>query len=47
VLQLGGVGLFTMGALLPRREVEEAAARLTFLPLVGRSLVGVSAAVTL
>lgn len=47
VLQLGGIGMFTIGALLPRRDVEVSAAHVMIMPLVGRSLVGVSAALAL
>jgi hypothetical protein len=43
MLQLGGAALITVGALLPRREVEVPARRITLLPLVGPSTTGVAA----
>lgn len=46
VFQLSGAAMVTIGALLPRREVEVPVRRLTLLPLVGPSAAGVAAAGT-
>jgi len=46
-LQLGGAMLVTSGVLLPRREVEVASRRITLLPLLSPSTLGVAAVGTL
>lgn len=43
MLQLGGAAMITIGALLPRRDVEVPARRITLLPLVGPAATGITA----